>query len=143
MGGEGSGLSRGTAMPDTTQSKKTAQLERIAAVNHWRGQCLDNFARVERAVIECSQRLSKTFDVALTIEESARNRTRRLHEAITAKWPKHADAKRAGDLLEKWMIREKQRNELVHGIFLISANGESGWDLINRLMTVKKGVVLE
>jgi hypothetical protein len=37
--------------------QKRELAERIAAVNHWRGQRLDTFARIEHAILDASERL--------------------------------------------------------------------------------------
>jgi hypothetical protein len=147
VGGEGSGLSVTDSARPSTPSKsvlaKQAQAERIAAVNIWRGQCLDNFARIEHAIIRCSERLlDRVLQKTFTLEESAGNRTRKLREALDSNWPKNPDAHQLSNLLDHWSIREKERNNLVHGRFSIRAGVNDGWLLVNELLAVKKGVAL-
>ena len=71
-------------MTDAEQASKSAianqkQLERIAAVNNWRGQCLDSFARVEQAILRTSEQLlALAIAHPFALQESAGNRTRTL-----------------------------------------------------------------
>jgi len=127
----------------SSRSAKQRHHDRIAAVNHWRGQCLDNFARVEQAIIRCSEAiLPQAKSHSFKIEEAAAKRTQALRHALEAAWPNLTDAANLSGLLDRWSIREKQRNDLVHGKFTVRAGVGSDWQLVNELITVKKGVVL-
>lgn len=112
----------------------------IAAVNHWRGQCLDKYARVEHAIIACIERwIVADPKNAPTLAESASARTRNLAAALKKHRPDDPQAKSLAKLLDLWRYREKQRNEMVHGLFTIKSHAE-GWALINLTRTVKKQV---
>lgn len=113
----------------------------IAEVNHWRGQCLDNFARAEQAIITFIDRWRDSEPAnAPTLAESASARSRNLRESLKDRQPSNPRAKRIIKLLELWSHRERDRNDLVHGIFTIKTV-EDGWAVINCTMTVKKQVV--
>ena len=59
--------------------------------------------------------------------------------ALQKHFPANPSAKALVKLLSLWKHREKDRNELVHGLFTVkSSNG--GWAVINRIITVKKQV---
>lgn len=129
--------------PSKAALANAQQRERIAAVNNWRGQCLDNFARVEHAILRCCERLLAVDQpCAFKLEESARKRTRTLWRSLLETWPKQPESSRLASLLDQWSIREKERNELVHGRFTIRAGCDSAWLLINDTSCVKKGMVI-
>jgi hypothetical protein len=132
-----------TDQEGTSKSANQRQRDRIAAVNHWRGQCLDSFARIEQAIIRCSEAiLPHTISHPFKIEEAAAKRTQALRDTLATVWPKLPAATKLNGLLDLWSIREKERNDLVHGKFTVRAGVESDWQLINELVAVKKGVVL-
>ncbi|MBY6219093.1 hypothetical protein [Qipengyuania aquimaris] len=115
-------------------------IDGIAAVNHWRGQCLDNFARVEHAIINVIERwLELDPKTAPALAETASARTRNLGSALKKHQSGDTKAKQLVKLLELWRLREAQRNELVHGVFKVKS-GADGWTLINLTRTVKKQV---
>ena len=113
----------------------------IAAVNHWRGQCLDNFARAEKAIILAICELAKQqHETGPALNEAAANRTKDLASSIRQRWPKESLAIRAAGLLDTWRLREKQRNQLVHGCFTVKGDDAERWFLINEINEVRKGV---
>lgn len=128
--------------PSKAAMANVQQRERISAVNNWRGQCLDNFAP-EHAILRCSERLlALDQPCVFKLEETAGNRTRTLGRSLLDTWPKQPESKRLASLLDQWSIREKERNELVHGRFTIRAGCDSAWLLINETSSVKKGIVI-
>lgn len=132
-----------TAAHSKSAIAKQQQGDRIAAVNNWRGQCLDNFARAEQAIVRASERLAPiALEAPFKLEEAASNRTRTLRDGLKGNWPKVPRAIRLATLLDQWSIREKQRNDLVHGCFTVKPGIESAWLLLNELVSVKKGVVM-
>lgn len=76
------------------------------------------------------------------LHESAATRTRDLAKALRTGWPKDPVASRTIALLETWGLREKQRNELVHGCFTVKGGEGNGWSLVNVATEVKKGVAM-
>lgn len=42
--------------------------------------------------------------------------------------------------LQNWSLREKQRNNLVHGRFTVKGNGNENWTVVNETVEIKKGV---
>ena len=115
----------------------TTESDAIASVNHWRGQCLDNFARAERAIITSLAKLSLDG-----LHEAASHRTRNLSIAVFTGMPKDPDAKRLAAMLKRWGQREKQRNDLVHGCFQIRGDAET-WRITNQVREIRKRVILE
>lgn len=112
----------------------------IEAVNHWRGRCLDKYARVEHEIIACIERWGAADpERSPTLAETASARTRNLASALKKHRPNDPEAKNLAKLLDLWRHREKQRNELVHGLFTIKNQAE-GWALRNLTRTVKKQV---
>ena len=112
----------------------------IAEVNHWRGRCLDDFARAEQSIIRFIERWQEAAaDTAPTLAETASARSRNLIGALQKHRADSPDARALVKLLTLWKYREKDRNELVHGRFTVKSN-EDGWIVINRLITVKKQV---
>lgn len=117
--------------------------EAISAVNHWRGQCLDNFARVERAIIEAfSSHGISNANPPPKLHESAAQRTRNLASALKQSFGKNPKAAKAAARLLHWSLREKQRNSLAHGCFTVRGNGAENWSLVNETVEVKKGVAV-
>ena len=115
----------------------------IAEVNHWRGQCLDNFARVEQAVIKLIERWRKESpSTAPTLAETASARSRNLASSLQKHGSSEPAAKQLAKLLHLWGHRERDRNDLVHGIFTIKSSGDR-WTVINRTIAVKKQVAME
>ena len=113
----------------------------IAAVNHWRGQCLDNFARVEKAIIVAYASSCITgLSAPPRLHESAAKRTENLANALKQHFPEAPIAKKAVSRLGHWSLREKQRNGLVHGCFTVKGDEASNWSLINEVTEIKKGV---
>ena len=112
----------------------------IAEVNHWRGRCLDDFARAEQAIIRFVERWQEHSPAtAPALAETASARSRNIVAALQKHFPANPSAKALVKLLSLWKHREKDRNELVHGLFTVkSSNG--GWAVINRIITVKKQV---
>lgn len=111
--------------------------ESLAAVNHWRGQCLDNFARVELSVVEIIEAwIAKAPTTAPALAQTASHRTRNLAQNLRKHFPNDPLAKRLASALDHWKYREAERNELVHGCFKIRDRG-SNWVLINQLVLVK------
>jgi len=132
-----------TDQEGSSKSATQRQRDPIAAVNHWRGQCLDSFARIEQAIIRCSEAiLPHVKSHPFKIEEAAAKRTQALRDTLAAVWPNVPAATKLSGLLDLWSIREKERNDLVHGKFTVRAGIESDWQLVNELVAVKKGVVL-
>ena len=117
--------------------------EAIAAVNHWRGQCLDNFARVEKAIISAYDLpCINALENPPKLHESAAQRTRILASALRQKFPKTPLAAKAAARLDHWALREKQRNGLVHGCFTVKGTGAAQWSLVNETIEIKKGVAV-
>jgi hypothetical protein len=117
--------------------------EAIAAVNHWRGQCLDNFARVEKAIIASIQEaLGAEQGHAPRLHESAPHRTRNLATPLRQTFPKNPLANKAAARLDRWSLREKQRNDLVHGCFTVKGANGAPWSLVNEVTEIKKGVTV-
>ena len=115
----------------------------IAAVNHWRGQCLDSFARVEHEIILLLERwIAAEPKTAPTLAESAAARTRNLVAGLKKHRSSDDDAKDLVQRLEYWTYREKQRNELVHGQFNVESEGTE-WVLINVTRAIKKQISTE
>jgi hypothetical protein len=115
-------------------------ISQIAEVNHWRGQCLDNFARVEQAIIQLIERWKTTSPTtAPTLAETASARSRNLSVSLQKHAATDPKAKQLVKLLELWSHRERDRNDLVHGIFTIKTSGDR-WTVINRTISVKKQV---
>ena len=113
----------------------------IAEVNHWRGQCLDNFARVECAVIDFVERWRTAAPAtAPKLAETASARSRNVVTSLRKHALNDPKAKQALKLLELWSHRERDRNDLVHGIFTVKSAGGS-WTLINRTTLVKSQVI--
>ena len=52
------------------------------------------------------------------------------------------NAKQLVKLLQLWAHRERDRNDLVHGIFTVKSSGDR-WTVINRTIAVKKQVATE
>ncbi|MXP10809.1 hypothetical protein [Pseudoblastomonas halimionae] len=115
-----------------------ANVEAIAAVNHWRGQCLDNFARAEKAIIATLGELAKSND-GVRIHEAAAHRTRGLCQALK-QISKAPPAARAAASLETWALREKQRNHLAHGCFTVRAHCSQDWAFVNEVTEVRKNI---
>lgn len=115
----------------------------IAAANHWRGQCLDNFVRVEQAILGAfSESWTQAMSASPKLHESAAIRTRDLAKLLRSGWPKNAVAIRVIALLDNWGLREKQRNALVHGLFTVKGTKDGDWLLVNKTIEVKKGVAI-
>ncbi|QUL37242.1 hypothetical protein [Erythrobacter sp. JK5] len=112
----------------------------ITAVNHWRGQCLDNFARAEKAIISAfAFEVFASLEAPPKLHETAAHRTRNLAQALRRSWPNNPSANKAVAQLENWSLREKQRNHLVHGCFTVKPNGTGRWRLVNETTEVRKG----
>ena len=145
MDREGSGLSVEQEQPAQSKNAlaQAQQSLRISSVNNWRGQCLDNFARIEHAIIRCTEAILPHVKAhPFVLEEAARNRTRRLGEGLEGNWPKVQAATQLSSLLDHWSIRELERNDLVHGRFSIRASPDADWLLVNELLSVRKGVTI-
>ncbi|MXP47850.1 hypothetical protein GRI43_10695 [Altererythrobacter luteolus] len=118
----------------TTDNQKN-----IAEVNHWRGQCLDNFARVERAVISAIEHFSSIKGAdQIKLTDTAGSRTRHLRDWLRKS--NDPNCKKLAARLDRWSLRERERNEFVHGCFTIRAVPEGEWVLINEVVQIKKGV---
>ena len=118
-------------------------VSQIAEVNHWRGQCLDNFARVEQAIIRMIERWRKASPAtAPTLAETASARSSNLAASLQKHGSAEPTAKQLVKLLQMWGHRERDRNDLVHGIFTIKSSGDR-WTVINRTIAVKKQVATE
>ena len=112
----------------------------IADVNHWRGQCLDNFARVEQAIIQLIEKWRDANPAtAPTLAETASARSRNLAAALQKHSSSKPTAKQLAKLLDLWGHRERDRNDLVHGIFTVKTSAHS-WTVINQTISVKKQV---
>ena len=112
----------------------------IADVNHWRGRCLDDFARAEHAVVRfMEQWQDRVPSTAPTLVESASARSRNVAAALQKNFPNDPKAKALVKLLLLWKHREKDRNDLVHGIFTVKSNAD-GWAVVNKTISVKKQV---
>ena len=118
-----------------------ANNDAIAAVNHWRGQCLDNFARVEKAIIVAYASSCITgLSAPPKLHESAAKRTENLANALKHHFSKSPIAKKVVARLGHWSLREKQRNGLVHGCFTVKGDDSTNWSLVNETIEIKKGV---
>jgi hypothetical protein len=115
------------------------QTRQIAEVNHWRGCCLDNFARVEQAILSTTEKLRASGrGSGLKLAEGAATCTRNLAEAL-----KNIDPKtEAIRLLEFWSLREPERNELVHGTFNVCSRDNGEWSIAIQAISVKKGKII-
>ena len=112
----------------------------IAEVNHWRGRCLDDFARAEQAVVRFMERWQEVApSTAPTLAENASARSRNVAAALQKHLPDDAEAKALVKLLSLWKHREKDRNDLVHGLFTVKSNA-NGWVVVNKTIFVKKEV---
>ena len=112
----------------------------IAEVNHWRGRCLDDFARAEQAVVRFMERWQEISpSTAPTLAENASARSRNVAAALQRHFPNDGKAKALVKLLNLWKHREKDRNDLVHGLFTVKTNGD-GWVVVNKTISVKKQV---
>ena len=117
--------------------------EAIAAVNHWRGQCLDNFARVEKAIISAYDLpCLSALENPPKLHESAAQRTRNLSSALRQRFSKTPLADKTVARLDNWALREKQRNGLVHGCFTVKGTDASQWSLVNETIEIKKSVAV-
>lgn len=113
----------------------------IAAVNHWRGQCLDNFARAEKAIISTIERLNKSEKTSpIHLHEASRNRTKNLADGLRNHWPDDEAVKSLVRALSLWEHREKERNDLVHGVFTVKSSAEADWTMVNETNEVRKNV---
>lgn len=111
----------------------------IAEVNLWRGHCLDNFARVEQAILTTTEKLNASGkSPSLKLAEGAATRTRNLAEALRNIDPKTEAVKS----LEFWSLREPERNELVHGTFDICVTDSGDWAIAIQATSVKKGKIV-
>ena len=112
----------------------------ITEVNHWRGRCLDDFARAEQAIIRFIERWKEIApSSAPALDENASARTRNVTSGLQKHFPDDAEAKALVKLLSLWKHREKDRNDLVHGLFTVKSNSD-GWAVVNKTISVKKQV---
>jgi hypothetical protein len=114
----------------------------IAAVNHWRGQCLDSFARVERAVIVALEKLSSDEGQSLLLHETAAQRTKQLCAEMERRPAADSKAKLCASYLQNWSLRERPRNQLVHGCYTVKAGEQDAWSFVNESTEVKKGIAV-
>lgn len=104
---------------------------------------MDNFARAERAIISAfSEACLRKLSEPPKLHESAATRTSDLAKTLRAGWPKNPVATRVSTMLDNWGLREKQRNELVHGCFTVRGGEANDWSLVNEAVEVKKGVAV-
>ena len=109
----------------------------VGEVNHWRGQCLDSFARVEFAVIDVIEAWNKKIPgTAPTLAPTAANRTKNLAANLRKHFADDPHSRKLSSSLSLWKYRENQRNELVHGTFTVKERRER-WVLINQIVLVK------
>ena len=118
-----------------------ANNDAIAAVNHWRGQYLDNFARVEKAIIAsyasgCITGLS----APPKRHASAAKRTENLDNALKQHFANSPIAAKTAARLGHWSLRKKQRNGLVLGCFTVKGNESTNRWPVNETIEIKKGV---